>query len=103
MIRLIEEHRSDVINLCVKYHVRYLALFGSAIADAFFDSEASDLDFLVEFQPLEQGQYADTYFGLLAALEELFQRPVDLLMVRAIKNPYFIQAINQTRELLYAA
>ena len=80
-----------------------MALFGSAIADAFFDSEASDLDFLVEFQPLEQGQYADTYFGLLAALEELFQRPVDLLMVRAIKNPYFIQAINQTRELLYAA
>jgi hypothetical protein len=103
MIRLIEEHRSDVINLCVKYRVQCLAVFGSAITEAHFNSEASDLDFLVEFQPLEQGQYADTYFGLLAALEELFQRPVDLLMVRAIKNPYFIQAINQTRELLYAA
>ena len=103
MIRLIEEHQSDLINLCIKYHVRSLALFGSAIADAVFDSETSDLDFLVEFNPLERGQYADTYFGLLEALEALFKRPVDLLMVRAIKNPYFIQAINQNRELLYAA
>jgi hypothetical protein len=103
MIRLIEDRQSDIIKLCIKYHVRYLALFGSAMADAFFDAETSDLDFLVEFQPLEQGQYADTYFGLLDALEELLRRPVDLLMVRAIKNPYFIQAINQNRELLYAA
>jgi len=103
MIRLIEDHQRDIINLCMKYHVRYLALFGSAKADAFFNPETSDLDFLVEFQPLEQGQYADTYFGLLESLEELFQRPVDLLMVRAIKNPYFLQAINQSRELLYAA
>jgi predicted nucleotidyltransferase len=51
---------------------------------------------------VKQGQYADTYFGLLEALEDLFQRPVDLIMVRAIKNPYFIQAINQTRVVLYA-
>jgi predicted nucleotidyltransferase len=103
MIRLIEDHKNDIINLCITYQVRYLALFGSAMADACFDAETSDLDFLVEFQPLEQGQYADTYFGLLESLEELFQRPVDLLMVRAIKNPYFLQAINQSRELLYAA
>ena len=103
MIRLVEEHRKNIINLCIKYQVRYLALFGSAMAEPYFDSETSDLDFLVEFQPLEKGQYADTYFGLLEALEELFQRPVDLLMVRAIKNRYFIEAIKQTRELLYAA
>ena len=103
MIRLIEDHHSDIISLCTKYQVRYLALFGSAIADACFDAETSDLDFLVEFQPLEKGPYADTYFGLLKSLEALFQRPVDLLMVRAIKNPCFIQATNQTRELLYAA
>ena len=103
MIRLVEENQKNIINLCIKYRVRYLALFGSAIAEAHFDDGTSDLDFLVEFQPLEQGQDADTYFGLLEALEELFQRPVDLLMVRAIKNRYFLEAINQTRELLYAA
>ena len=103
MIRLIEEHQNDIIKLCIKYHVRYLAFFGSAITDGAFNAKTSDLDFLVEFQPLEQGQYADTYFGFLEALEDLFQRPVDLLMVRAIKNPYFIQAINQTRVVLYAA
>ena len=103
MIRLIEDHRSELINICIKYHVQYLALFGSAVANERFDTETSDFDFLVEFKPLEQGRYADTYFGLLEALEDLFERPVDLLMVRAIKNPYFIQTINQTRELLYAA
>ena len=103
MIPLIEEHRKNIINLCIKYQVRSLALFGSGIEESHFNSETSDLDFLVEFQPLEQGQHADTYFGLLESLEELFQRPIDLLMVRAIKNPYFIEAINHNRELLYAA
>jgi hypothetical protein len=61
------------------------------------------LDFLVEFHPLPPGERADAYFGLLEDLQDLFQRPVDLVMLRAITNPYFRRAIEQTRELVYAA
>lgn len=102
MDRLIEEKRNDLIRLCAKYRVRRLELFGSALTDR-FDSQTSDLDFLVEFLPLQPGEYADAYFGLLEALRELFQRNVDLVMTSAIKNRYFLESINRRRTVLYAA
>ena len=103
MIDLIEEKRETLFRLCKKYRVKRLEVFGSALTDKDFDGEKSDLDFLVEFLPLQPGRHADTYFGLLEALQELFQRPIDLVMTSAIKNPYFLEAINQAREVLYAA
>lgn len=102
MIRLIEEKRDDIARLCQRYGVRRLELFGSATGEA-FDSTTSDLDFLVEFRPLKSGEYADAYFGLLEGLQQLFGRPVDLVMPHAVKNPYFLEAMNQSRTLLYAA
>lgn len=102
MDQLIEEKRNDLIRLCAKYRVRRLELFGSALTDR-FDSQTSDLDFLVEFLPLQPGEYADAYFGLLEALRELFQRNVDLVMTGAIKNRYFLESINRGRTVLYAA
>lgn len=102
MIELIKQHRQELESLCRQYHVERLEVFGSATTDA-FDDQRSDLDFLVEFLPLNEGQYADTYFDLLFALQELFGRSVDLVMPESIKNPYFLQAINQHREVLYAA
>ena len=57
----------------------------------------------MEFLPLEPGHYADTYFGFWESLQALFGRPVDLVMTRAIKNPYFLEAVNETRTVLYAA
>jgi predicted nucleotidyltransferase len=79
-----------------------LELFGSA-ADGTFEPSRSDLDFLVDFLPLEQGQFAPDYFGLLHALEDLFRRKIDFVMPRAVRNPYFLQAINQSRKVIYAA
>ena len=42
-------------------------------------------------------------FDLLAALEELFGRKVDLLTRRSLRNPYFIDSVEKTLQLLYAA
>ncbi len=102
MNRLIEEHRDDLIRVCAKYRVRRLEIFGSALTNR-FDPRTSDLDFLVEFLPLHPGEYADTYFGLLEALRELFARNVDLVMTAAIRNRYFLESINRSRTVLYAA
>jgi len=102
MTALLEAKRSEIAALCRKRRVRRLEIFGSA-ASGSFDPQTSDLDFLVEFGPLGPGERADAYFGLLEDLQELFQRPVDLVMVRAISNPYFRRAIEQTRQVLYAA
>jgi predicted nucleotidyltransferase len=88
--------------LCHRYKVRRLELFGSA-ASGQTRPGTSDLDFLVEFEDLAPGTYADTYFGLLEALEQLFERSVDLVVASAIKNPYFRESIERTKTLLYAA
>lgn len=102
MNRLVEEKREELSLLCDEYHVQRLELFGSA-AGGDFDARTSDLDFLVEFLPLDEGEHFDTYFGLLEALQDLFQRPVDLVMTRAIKNPFFLESVNRSRTLVYAA
>lgn len=102
MVELIEKHLEQVRALCRRYKVRRLEVFGSATGGQ-FDAASSDMDFLVEFGPLQEGEYADSYFGLLEELGELFGRKVDLVMTRAIKNPYFLEQIEKDREVLYAA
>lgn len=103
MVALIEQHLSEIRQICSKFNVSRLELFGSAVVSDGFDEKSSDIDFLVEFRPLKQGQYADTYFGLLEAVKNLLGRDVDMVMTKAIKNPYFLQQINRKRKVLYAA
>jgi|SRR5271157_6519101 len=101
MHSMIEEKRLELERVCRRHRVQRIELFGSA-ARPDFDPAHSDLDFLVTFQELAPDQYADTYFGLLEDLQALFQRPVDLVVDSAIQNPYFRQAVESTRTLVYA-
>jgi len=98
---LITGKRSELDLLCRRFGVRRLEVFGSASTER-FDPAHSDLDFLVEFEPATSG-FADRYFGLLEAMEDLFGREVDLLESPAMRNPYFIRQIAPTRVVLYAA
>lgn len=102
MNALIEASRQELTQLCRCYAVRRLELFGSATRGG-FDRETSDLDFLVDFHDMQPAAYADAYFGLLEALTRLFQRPVDLVTIGSVKNPYFLQGTADTRTVLYAA
>ncbi len=102
MTTLVAQHRAELEALCRRFRVRRLELFGSAAIGEDRPGE-SDLDFLVEFEPLPTCGYADAYFGLLEALESLFGRAVDLVIPSAIKNPYFKQSVERTKTLLYAA
>jgi predicted nucleotidyltransferase len=102
MIALLESKRQQIAALCQRYRVRRLEVFGSASSEH-FDPQSSDVDFLVDFYPLTPGESADAYFGLREALESLLGRSVDLVMVRAITNRYFLKAIEGAREVLYAA
>lgn len=102
MTPLIARYRNEIAELCRRYHVRRLELFGSAVGDC-FDRDRSDFDFLVEFESLADGEYANAYFGLLAELESLLGRHVDLVMTKAIRNRYFLESIKPSRTLLYVA
>ena len=102
MSPFIDDHRAALDELCRRYRVRSLFLFGSATRDD-FDPGQSDVDLLVEFETMPQGGYADAYFGLLEGLEALFGREIDLVALSALRNPYMRADIERTRTLLYAA
>ena len=102
MIAAVAERADQLKQLCLRYRVLRLGLFGSAATGA-YQPEESDLDFVVEFQPAAFGAYADAYFGLLESLEQLFGKPVDLVVASAIKNPYFLQSVQETRTPIYEA
>ncbi len=102
MISLLEQNQAAIQQLCRSYHVSRLDVFGSATTGA-FDPDHSDLDLLVEFQHTGEMTLADQYFGLWDGLRELLARDVDLLTRRSLRNPYFIAAVERSRQELYAA
>ena len=99
---IIENRSAELADLCRRFHVRRLDLFGSATTER-FDPATSDLDFLVEYEPMVPELLVDSYFGLLEGLEALFQRSVDLVSARAIRNPYFATSVEKTRQPVYVA
>ena len=103
MIPDVANRADELKDLCRRFRVSRLDLFGSAATGQYRPGK-SDLDFVVEFQAeaLAEG-YADAYFGLLEALERLFGSPVDLVVRSAIRNPYFLQSVEETRTSIYEA
>ena len=102
IVKLVEKERTTLAELCQRHRVRRLEVFGSA-ADGTFKPESSDLDFLVEFYPLGPGEHYEAFFGLWEDLKALFSRKVDLVEPGAMRNPYFIRRVNESRKLIYAA
>ncbi len=91
------------MELCRNFGVARLDAFGSAAGSECFDPERSDIDLLVEFEPMDPIQHAKAYFGLLAALQDLFARPIDLVEARAVTNPYLLKSIEEQRRQIDAA
>lgn len=91
-----------VRELCRKHNVKALWLFGSA-ACGDFDPDTSDIDFLVEFFPFDGPGRGRTYFELLARLEKLLGRKVDLAEPGGVRNPIVLASIERTKVPLYAA
>jgi predicted nucleotidyltransferase len=92
-------YKKQINELCVNHKVKSLYAFGSVLTDHF--NNKSDIDLIVDFKEIDLLDYADNYFDLKFSLQEIFNRSVDLLEERAIKNPYFKQALNQKKELVY--
>ncbi|MFT7032678.1 MAG: putative nucleotidyltransferase [Cyclobacteriaceae bacterium] len=99
MNKIITENINRIEELCVNHHVNSLYAFGSVCTDKF--SDASDIDLLISFEPMDYGDYADNYFYLADQFENIFNRPVDLLTDKSLANPYFIDSVNQTKALIY--
>ena len=101
MQTLLTSNIAKINALCVAHNVKTLCAFGSVCTTRFNDD--SDIDLLVDFNPMDYADYADAYFDLAEEFENLFDRPVDLVTLKSLSNPYFIQSINQSKIMLYGS
>jgi len=92
-------YKDQINELCASHKVKSLYAFGSVLTSDFDNN--SDVDLIVDFKDVDVNDYADNYFDLKFSLQDIFKRPIDLLEEQAIKNPYFKQVVNQTKELVY--
>ena len=99
MNSILKNQLDTIRSLCKRYRVKTLYVFGSVLTPNF--DTYSDIDLLVDFLDQDALQYASNYFQFKFELEKLFNRKIDLLEERALKNPYFIENINQKKQLLY--
>lgn len=96
---VVEQKKQEIMALCRMHRVRTLWVFGSVTTDT-WNPETSDLDFLVDLGEHDPHVHR-RFFGLMHDLEELTGRPVDLLTVNSIDNPYFREEIDATKALVY--
>jgi predicted nucleotidyltransferase len=92
-------YKNEINALCANLRVRSLYAFGSVLNYNF--NTHSDIDLIVDFSDIDVKDYADNYFDFKFSLQDIFNHPLDLLEEQAIKNPYFKQVVNQTKELVY--
>jgi predicted nucleotidyltransferase len=102
MVSAVKEKIPALLALCSRRGVRRLSVFGSA-ARGDFDPRSSDIDVLVEFEPMTPAQHAEAYFGRLEEAEALFGRRVDLVEPQSLRNPYIRERVEATREVVYGA
>jgi predicted nucleotidyltransferase len=103
MPKEIEQHMPELQELCNRYNVRSLYLFGSAVRGEM--KPTSDYDFLVDIPLVQENYeaYADSYFEMADSLELMFNRKVDLLTVPMLSNPYLIRSIEKSKVKIYGA
>lgn len=95
----ISSYQEPIHELCEIYSVKSLYAFGSVLTSQF--NSNSDVDLIVEFNSMEVDNYADNYYALREALQNLFDRHVDLLEKQALRNPLFIEALDAQKILVY--
>ena len=89
----------ELTRLWINHKVRQLFAFGSVLNTGF--TKDSDIDLVVDFNSTDPIEYAENYFGLKFALEELLKRQIDLLEQKALKNKYLTMSIDNSKKLLY--
>ncbi|MEL5893310.1 nucleotidyltransferase domain-containing protein [Bacteroides sp. GD17] len=100
MNKIIQDRLDALKTLCKRYRVKSLYVFGSVNTPHFNDK--SDIDLLIDFEPdVSIEEYTDSFFLLREKLTELFKRKIDLVTRRSLSNPFFINDVEQSKQLLY--
>lgn len=98
-MKQLESYIPEIFALCKHHKVKKLYVFGSVLTESF--NPESDIDLIVEFNKIDEREYADNYYDLKFSLQDVLKRPVDLLEEQAIKNPYFREIVDKQKQVVY--
>ncbi len=102
-VNSINVQKEKLSEICRRYKIIELSLFGSALRDDF--TESSDIDLLVEFMP-DSGITLFNIVDLKDEFEKLFGRDVDIVPKNAVKksrNYLRKKAILKNYKVIYAS
>jgi len=92
---IITNNLPKIKDVCQRHHVKELYVFGSAVTDKF--KEDSDVDFVIDFEGVEEKEFANNYFSLMETLQNLLKRKVDFVTEKYLQNRIFIEQVNKTK------
>lgn len=98
-MNLVEKNIDSITELCDYHKVKELYVFGSILSNKF--NASSDIDILIQFNPIDVLEYFDNDMNLKEKLELLFHRPVDLVENQAVRNPIFRKVLDREKRLVY--
>ncbi len=94
---------NDITELCRKYQIRQLEVFGSAAREHDFKPETSDFDFIVDYIPLDGPGTLKRVMGFRRELASVMGRRINVMDKGAKPNKYFMASVNRDRKTVYAA
>ena len=99
IMHLTKSQKAAIYDSCARFQVKTLYAFSSVVTRVF--GPDSDVDLLVDFQSLDPFEYTDNYFALKFQLEQILEKPIDLLELKSLKNPFLQREIDRTKKPLY--
>lgn len=95
----INKHIEQIKKLCDANGVKALFAFGSVLKNQLRPD--SDIDLVVDIEDQDPLSYSDKYFELKFNLEKIFNRKIDLLELKAIRNRFLKKEIDKTKLQIY--
>lgn len=100
----LQPHLEALREHCRKHYVRYLYVMGSVLRPEEF-REDSDIDWVYEWyeEQVPDHEYLKIFDSFWMGLQRITGRKVDLIHYPSLKNPYFIEEVDETKRLIYDA
>lgn len=96
---IVDDLKKILPEACEEFRIRYVEVFGSIARNE--EKENSDIDLIIEFEDPIEDEASSRYFGFLHFLEDHFNRKIDLITPRSLRNPYLTESIDRDKIRIY--
>ena len=96
----LNEKLPEIKKMFKEHHVKSAYAFGSVVTENF--NEKSDVDLIVNIdENLEPAERGEMMWNLWDKLEDALKRKVDIVSEKSLRNPFFIEELNEKKVFLY--